>query len=43
VARLVVSASHFARRLQQGRVQAYLFYLLLGLTGVALLALLWNG
>ncbi len=41
-ARRVMWVSAMIRRLQHGRVQAYVFYLILGLVGVAAVALVWR-
>lgn len=41
-ASLIMRVSTFARRLQHGRVQAYLFYLVVGLAALALIGL-WGG
>jgi hydrogenase-4 component B len=42
VARGVMWVSGLSRRLQQGRVQAYLLYLIIGLAAVAALAVAWT-
>ncbi|MCL4179559.1 MAG: NADH-quinone oxidoreductase subunit H [Verrucomicrobia bacterium] len=42
VARLVIRGSGMVRRLQNGRAQAYLFYLILGLAAVAAMTLAWS-
>jgi len=42
VARAVLWVSALSRRLQQGRVQAYLLYLIIGLAAVAALAVAWT-
>jgi hydrogenase-4 component B len=43
VASLVMAVAETARRLQHGRLQAYIFYVVLGLLGLALLMLAGGG
>ena len=43
VGRMVIKASSLARRLQHGRLQAYLLYIVAGLAGLAALVLLGGG
>lgn len=42
VARMVMWVSGLIRRLQHGRVQAYLFYVMIGLAAGAIMAVAWN-